>query len=49
MLGTIVNTSTIIAGSVLGSVFRQGIKENYKKALFECVWDWLLLLWELMQ
>ena len=33
MLGTIVNTSTIIAGSVLGSVFRQGIKENYKKAV----------------
>ena len=37
MLGTIVNTSTIIAGSVLGSVFRQGIKENYKKALFNAL------------
>ena len=37
MLGTIVNTSTIIAGSVLGSVFRQGIKENYKKALFDAL------------
>lgn len=31
-----------------GSVFRQGIKENYKKhSLMR--WDWLLLLWELMQ
>lgn len=37
MLGTIVNTSTIIAGSLLGSIFRQGIKENYKKALFDAL------------
>ncbi|MCD8359372.1 MAG: DUF554 family protein [Acidaminococcaceae bacterium] len=31
MLGTIVNTGTIIAGSLLGSIFRQGIKEIIKK------------------
>lgn len=37
MLGTIVNTGTIIAGSLLGSIFRQGIKENYKKALFDAL------------
>lgn len=33
MLGTIVNTSTIIAGSVLGSVFRQGSKKITKSTL----------------
>ena len=32
MLGTIVNTSTIIAGSVLGSVFRKG-KPEFRKVL----------------
>lgn len=37
MLGTIVNTSTILAGSLLGSVFGRGIKENYKKALFDAL------------
>lgn len=37
MLGTIVNTSTILAGSLLGSVFGRCIKENYKKALFDAL------------
>lgn len=34
MLGTIVNTGTILAGSVLGSVLRKGIKEKYQDALY---------------
>lgn len=34
MLGTIVNTGTILAGSILGSVVRKGIKEEYQSALF---------------
>ena len=34
MLGTIVNTGTILAGSVLGSVLRRGVKEKYQNALY---------------
>ena len=34
MLGTIVNTATIITGSVIGSTFKKGIKENHQAALF---------------
>ncbi len=34
MIGTIVNTGTILAGSVLGSVVRKGIREEYQGALF---------------
>lgn len=34
MLGTIVNTGTILAGSVIGSVVKKGIKEEYQDALF---------------
>lgn len=34
MLGTIVNTGTILAGSILGSVLRKGIKEKYQDALY---------------
>lgn len=34
MLGTIVNTGTILAGSLLGSVLRKGIKEKYQDALY---------------
>lgn len=34
MLGTIVNTLTIITGSIIGSVVRKGIKEEYQSALF---------------
>lgn len=34
MLGTIVNTCTILAGSVLGSVFKKGIQGKHQTALF---------------
>ena len=34
MLGTIVNTITILTGSCIGSVVRKGIKEEYQGALF---------------
>jgi hypothetical protein len=34
MLGTIVNTGTILAGSVLGSALRKGVKEKYQDALY---------------
>ena len=34
MLGTIVNTSTILAGSVIGSVFKRGLKEKHQNVLF---------------
>ncbi|MGN0334676.1 MAG: DUF554 domain-containing protein [Lachnospiraceae bacterium] len=34
MLGTIVNTGTILTGSILGSILRKGIKEDYQGALF---------------
>ena len=34
MLGTIVNVSTILTGSVIGSVFKKGIGEKQQAALF---------------
>lgn len=34
MLGTIVNTCTIIVGSIVGAVMNRGIKEKYKKTLY---------------
>lgn len=34
MLGTIVNTGTILAGSLLGSLIKKGIKPQYQDALF---------------
>lgn len=34
MLGTIVNTGTILLGSVLGSLFKKGIREKYQNALY---------------
>lgn len=34
MIGTIVNICTIITGSIIGSVVRKGIKEEYSGALF---------------
>ncbi len=37
MLGTIVNTCTILTGSIVGSVLRQGIKEQYKETLFNAM------------
>lgn len=37
MLGTIVNTSTILVGSITGSIIRKGIKEEYKETLFNAM------------
>lgn len=34
MIGTIVNTCTILLGSVLGSLFKKGIGEKYQNALY---------------
>lgn len=34
MLGTIVNTATILLGSTLGALLRQGIGERYRQTLF---------------
>ena len=34
MIGTIVNTGTILTGSILGSVLRKGVKEEYQNALY---------------
>ena len=34
MLGTIVNTATILTGSLIGSVFKKGIKEKHQTAVF---------------
>lgn len=34
MIGTFVNTGTILAGSVIGSIVKKGIKEEYQGALF---------------
>lgn len=34
MLGTIVNTGTILLGSVIGSLFKKGIGEKYQNALY---------------
>lgn len=37
MLGTIVNTGTIIIGSLIGALIHKGIKEEYKGALFNAM------------
>lgn len=37
MLGTIVNTGTILAGSIAGSILKKGIKEEYQGALFNAM------------
>ncbi len=37
MLGTIVNTAAIITGSVVGSLVKKGIKEEYREALFNAM------------
>ena len=34
MIGTIVNTCAIIAGTVIGSVLHRGVKEKYKEVLY---------------
>ena len=35
MLGTIVNTATIIAGTIAGAILHAGIKEKYKRVLYD--------------
>lgn len=37
MLGTIVNTATILVGSVAGSILKKGIDEKYQQALFNAM------------
>lgn len=37
MLGTIVNTATILTGSIVGSVLKKGIKEEYQNALYNAM------------
>lgn len=37
MLGTIVNASTIAAGSVVGSLLKKGIKEKYKSTIMQAL------------
>lgn len=37
MIGTIVNTGTILAGILIGSVIRKGIKEKYQNALYNAM------------
>ncbi len=34
MIGTIVNTCTIIAGTIIGAILNRGIKEKYKEILY---------------
>ena len=35
MIGTIVNTCTIIAGTLLGALLHRGVKEKYKEVLYK--------------
>lgn len=44
MLGTIVNTSCIIAGSLIGSLARKAIKPEYRDALYNAMGLAALLL-----
>jgi uncharacterized membrane protein YqgA involved in biofilm formation len=37
LIGTIVNTATIIIGSLAGSILKKGIKEEYQGALFNAM------------
>ncbi|MBR2490339.1 MAG: DUF554 domain-containing protein [Ruminiclostridium sp.] len=37
MLGTIVNTTTILAGSIIGSVFKKGLREKHQTVLFNAM------------
>lgn len=34
MIGTIVNTACIVAGTIFGAVLHRGVKENYKEILY---------------
>lgn len=35
MIGTFVNTGTILVGSIIGSIIRKGLKENYQNILYD--------------
>lgn len=35
MIGTIVNTSAIVAGAIIGAILNKGIKEKYKTVLYD--------------
>ena len=37
MLGTIVNTACIVAGTLLGTLFKKGLGEKYTKTLFNAM------------
>ncbi|MCQ2191376.1 MAG: DUF554 domain-containing protein [Paludibacteraceae bacterium] len=37
MLGTIVNATAILVGSSIGSIFKQSVKEKYRKVLFNAL------------
>lgn len=37
MLGTIINTATIVTGSIIGSLLKRGVKEEYRSALFNAL------------
>ncbi|MDO4976407.1 MAG: DUF554 domain-containing protein [Eubacteriales bacterium] len=37
MIGTIVNTCTITLGTIIGSIIRKGIKDEYKETLFNAM------------
>lgn len=37
MLGNIVNTACIVAGTLVGTFFRKGLGEKYTKALFNAM------------
>ena len=37
MIGTIVNTISIITGTAIGSITKKGIKEEYQNALFNAI------------
>ncbi|MEH7455594.1 DUF554 family protein, partial [Gottfriedia acidiceleris] len=37
MFGTIFNTLMIIAGSLIGSIFKKGIKEEYHEILMQAM------------
>ncbi len=37
MTGTIINTCTIVVGSIIGSVLRRGIKNEYSSVLFDAL------------
>lgn len=35
MIGTIVNTCSIVAGTIIGTMLHRGVKEQYKKVLYD--------------